>query len=192
MVAVPPGYYPRIAVLPCCHLKGSSWSVLLRSMVSFKSGVIVECSPTEYVGLVSLFLDIFWNRSFWNRSFWNRSFWNRSPWYLVDWNGSLWNGMKYSLWMLECQGVLTGVFTASSCRYGDGLDTLWENNLEWCRPGYHAGERTISCYGDTRSDLGGKGHSHNLMKRIIPEWSVGLEHFLEHFLKHFLKHFWRS
>ena len=64
-------------------------------------------------------------------------------------------------------GVLTGVFTASSCRYGDGLesfsrDTLesfLRGTLEWCRPGYHAGERTISCYGDTRSDLGKRSFS---------------------------------
>ena len=45
------------------------------------------------------------------------------------WNGIdcslafLWNGVDYSLWMLECQGVLTGVFMASSCRYGDGLES---------------------------------------------------------------------
>ena len=46
--------------------------------------------------------------------------------------------------------------------YGAGLDTMRENEpfLVMVTPVV----------------IWGKGHSHNLMKRIIPEWSVGLEH----------------
>ena len=183
MAAVLPGCYPRIAVLPSCHLKGSSWNGALQEwcpsrVVPFKSGAIQEWYHSGVM------------------SFWNV---NRSPWYLVDWNGSgltlFWNHSFLESFPLESfplesfplewfhgvpldagmSGVLTGVFTASSCRYGDGLesfpkdtlksfprDTLesfLRGTLEWCRPGYHAGERTISCYGDTRSDLGKRSFS---------------------------------
>ena len=104
-------------------------------VVSFwRSGAVLE----------SFFLESFflkWYEIF-HGSLWDGSLWNHSLWYLVDcffWDGFLWmlewfqafgiiwNGF---LWMLECQGCSTGVFVASSCRYGDGLESFPKDTLK--------------------------------------------------------------
>ena len=126
--------------------------------------------------------------SLWDGSLWNRSLWNRSLWNLVDcffWDGFLWMLEWFHSVSLEWFPLVScGLFPLDAgmvpwCPFGCwnvkgvrqgcswplhvGMVTGWihygTNNLEWCRPGYHAGERTISCYGDTRSDLGKRSFS---------------------------------
>ena len=83
-----------VAVLPSCRLKGSSWNGGLLDcspteyggLVPFWNGAVLECSPTEYGGLVP---------------FWNGVILECSPTEYGDllsfWNRSFWNGMKYSM-----------------------------------------------------------------------------------------------
>ena len=67
MAAIPPGCYPRIAVLLCCHLKGSSWNGPLYGMewsgVILESGAVLEWSGSGVFtygvcSLISFWFDI--------------------------------------------------------------------------------------------------------------------------------------
>ena len=66
MAAIPPGCYPRIAVLSSCHSKGSSWNGALQEW--YHSGVMsfwnVNRSPWYLVDWNGSGLTPFWNHSF--------------------------------------------------------------------------------------------------------------------------------